>query len=193
MQELILAQPRGTARTETQRELADAEMHQQFEFLLPECAPLAFRVARAVLRNDADAEDVAQESLLRAYRSFHRLRDRQKFRSWLVRIAFRLALDRLRSAKRRGVREADWLRDSARPANVAAGTRDFQAELDRALAELPEKQRLVLLLSAMEGHSIEEVASLVGIPVGTVKSRLFVAKKHLAEKLRCFVKTTDNR
>jgi RNA polymerase sigma-70 factor, ECF subfamily len=193
MQELILAQPRGTARTETQRENAAAEMHRQYELLLPECAPLAFRVARAVLRNDADAEDVAQDSLLRAYRSFHRLRDPGKFRSWLVRIAFRLALDRLRSAKRRGVREASWLRESVRPETSVVVSKDFQTELDRAMAELPEKQRLVLLLSAMEGHTIEEVAVLVGVPVGTVKSRLFAAKKYLAEKLRCFVKTTGNR
>jgi RNA polymerase sigma-70 factor, ECF subfamily len=193
MQEWILAQPRGAARTETQREVAYAEMLRQFEILLPECVPLAFRVARAVLRNDADAEDVAQDSVLRAYRSFHRLRDRQKFRSWLVRIAFRLALDRLRSAKRRGVREANWLRESAHSANAAAGTRDFQSEFERALAELPEKQRLVLLLSAMEGYTIDEVAALVGVPVGTVKSRLFAAKKQLAEKLTCFAKTTKNR
>ncbi|HUL15418.1 MAG TPA: RNA polymerase sigma factor [Terriglobales bacterium] len=193
MQELILAQPRGTARGETQRELADAELQRQFESLLPECAPLVFRVARGVLRNDADAEDVAQESLLRAYRSFHRLRDRQKFRSWIVRITFRLALDRLRSVRRRGVREANWLRESLPPTNSSPAGGDFQAELDRALAELPEKQRLALLLSAMEGHTIEEVAALLAVPVGTVKSRLFVAKKHLAEKLRCFVKTTENR
>jgi RNA polymerase sigma-70 factor (ECF subfamily) len=53
-----------------------------------------------------------------------------------------------------------------------------------ALEELPQKQRLVLLLSAIEGYSMEEVAALLNIPLGTVKSRLFFARKQLAEKLR---------
>ena len=58
---------------------------------------------------------------------------------------------------------------------------------------LPEKQRLVLLLAAMEGHTLEEVSVLLGVPLGTVKSRLFFAKKTLAEKLRCFVNPIEKR
>jgi RNA polymerase sigma-70 factor (ECF subfamily) len=61
------------------------------------------------------------------------------------------------------------------------------------LEELPEKQRLVVLLAAMEGHALEEVSLLLGVPVGTVKSRLFFAKKTLAEKLRCFVSPIERR
>src|SRR5258708_8950240 len=59
---------------------------------------------------------------------------------------------------------------------------EFQEHLDDALAELPEKLRLVLLLAAMEGHTIEEIASMLGISTGTVKSRIFYARKQLAEK-----------
>jgi RNA polymerase sigma-70 factor (ECF subfamily) len=163
----------------------------EWEALLRENAPLAFRVARGVLRNDADAEDVAQEALLRAYRRFGRLRERSKFRSWLVRISFRLALDRLRSIKRRHEREAQWAIENVR--TDSSGGSEFQRHLDVALAELPGKQRLVLLLAAMEGHTLEEVAALLGIPLGTVKSRLFFAKKELAEKLRCFVNPFEKR
>src|SRR5262249_8979466 len=153
-----------------------------------EAAPLAFRVARGVLRNSADAEDVAQEALLRAYRRFDRLRDRQRFRGWLVRISFRLALDRLRSGKRREQRETLWSQSEPRISTEdAAATSEFQFHLERAIAELSEKYRLVLLLNAIEGHTLEEVAALLGLPLGTVKSRLFVARKHLAEKLRCHV------
>jgi RNA polymerase sigma-70 factor (ECF subfamily) len=190
MQELILAQPHGTIGAELEREAADVELRREFESLLPECSSLAFRVARGVLRNGADAEDVAQEALLKAYRRFHRLRDRGKFRSWLVRISFRLALDRLRSAKRRGQRDANWLRESSLRQTSVAAPSDFQEQFDRALSELSEKHRLVLLLSAMEGHTINEVSILLSVPPGTVKSRLFFAKKQLAEKLRCFVKNT---
>lgn len=161
----------------------------EWEALLRENAPLAFRVARGVLRNDAEAEDVAQEALLRAYRRFGRLRERAKFRSWLVRISFRLALDRLRSIKRRQQRETEWVLENFR-ADSGAGS-EFQRHLDAALEELPKKQRLVLLLAAMEGHTLEEVSALLGIPLGTVKSRLFFAKKELAEKLRCFANPTN--
>jgi RNA polymerase sigma-70 factor (ECF subfamily) len=198
MQELILIEPGSTApkldKAEWMRETERAAMRREFEERLADSSALAFRVARGVLKNDADAEDVAQESLLRAYREFARLRDRNRFRAWLVRISFRLALDRLRSAKRRELREAEWTReqDRVRPVN-SLGSREFQQQLERAMDELPEKLRLALFLSAMEGHSLEEIAMLLSVPVGTVKSRIFFARKQLAEKLRCFVTLTVNR
>src|SRR5258708_27112535 len=107
MQELVLIQPIRAAEDDWSREAAQAVRRREFEARLAECGALAFRVAHGVLRNDADAEDVAQEALLRAYRRFDRLRDAQRFRGWLVRIVFRLALDRARSAKRRELRETE--------------------------------------------------------------------------------------
>ena len=94
MQELVLIQPSRSAEKEFAQEAAQAALRREFEERLAECGPLAYRVARGVLRNNAEAEDVAQEALLRAYRRFDRLRDRRRFRAWLVRIAFRLAIDR---------------------------------------------------------------------------------------------------
>src|SRR5712664_1818402 len=215
MQELVLIQPGGTAdrfaaaqdkdrftvahekEDELAREAAQADTRREFEARLAECGPLAYRVARGVLRNSADAEDVAQEALLRAYRRFDRLRDRNRFRAWLIRISFRLAIDRLRSAKRREQRDVLWSQPAHQPPAVTAedlaASSEFQVHLDRALAELPEKLRLVLLLAAMEGYTIDEIASLLSIPVGTVKSRIFVARKQLAEKLRCHVNITKTR
>jgi len=197
MQEMVLIQPGGITRTGLTRQSEDASTQLEFEERLSECAPLAYRVARGVLRNSADAEDVAQEAMLKAYRSFHRLRDRTRFRAWLVRISFRLALDRLRSTKRRELRDQLWSQPAHHPpvasAEDVAASNQFQLHLDRALAELPEKLRLALLLSAMEGHSLEEVAELVGAPLGTVKSRIFLARKQLAEKLRCHVNIIKTR
>src|ERR1700719_4144393 len=157
MQELVLIQPIRAAEDEWSREAAHAAKQREFEKRLAECGPLAYRVARGVLRNDADAEDVAQEALLRAYRQFDRLRDAQRFRGWLVRIVFRLALDRARSAKRRELRETEWAQPARRAspptAEELAASNEFQALFDRALEELPEKLRLVLLLSAMQEHT----------------------------------------
>jgi RNA polymerase sigma-70 factor, ECF subfamily len=197
MQELVLIQPVSTARSELVREADQADARREFEERLAECGPLAYRVARGVLRNTADAEDVAQEALLRAYKSFDHLRDRRRFRGWLVRISFRLALDRLRSAKRREQRDTLWSQPEHLPPPVTAedvaASNQFQAHLDRAVAGLPEKLRLVLLLSALDGYTIEEIASMVGVPLGTVKSRIFIARKKLAEKLRCHANTIKTR
>ncbi len=197
MQELVLVQPGRTVGNELEHDAAQAGTRREFEQRLAECGPLAFRVARGVLRNTADAEDVAQEALLRAYRRFDRLRDRKRFRAWLVRIAFRLALDRLRSGKRRELRDTIWSQPEHQPraatAEELAASNEFQAHLENALTELPEKLRLVLLLAAMEGHTIDEIAAMLGIPVGTVKSRIFYARRQLAEKLRCHANTIKTR
>ena len=197
MQELVLIQPVGMARSELVREAAQTDARREFEERLAECGSLAFRVARGVLRNTADAEDVAQEALLRAYQSFARLREPSRFRGWLVRIAFRIALDRLRAAKRREQRDLRWSQPEhqppARTVEELAAANQFQGHLERALEELPEKLRLVLLLSAMEGHTLEEIAVLLQVPLGTVKSRIFIARKKLAEKLQCHANTIRMR
>ena len=197
MQELVLVQPGRTVGDELEHDAAHADTRREFEERLAECGPLAYRVAHGVLHNSADAEDVAQEALLRAYRQFDRLRDRGRFRAWLVRIAFRLALDRLRSGKRREQRDTLWSQPEHQPrtatAEDIAASNEFQEHLDDALAELPEKLRLVLLLAAMEGHTIEEIASMLGISTGTVKSRIFYARRQLAEKLRCHANIIKTR
>jgi RNA polymerase sigma-70 factor (ECF subfamily) len=163
----------------------DASLEREFEQRLADCPTLAYRVALGVLRNPTDAEDVAQESMLRAYRNFHRLRDRDSFRAWLVRTAWRLSLDRIRSAGRRERRERSAMLDQPAAAveNVAA-TREFERHVAAALDALPEKLRIVMLLAAIEGYNTREVAKLLALPEGTVKSRLHSARKQLAQALR---------
>jgi RNA polymerase sigma-70 factor, ECF subfamily len=188
MQELALTRQGSILEADSPREIARARILHEFETLLAECGPLAFRVAQGVLRNAADAEEVAQEALLRAYQKFHRLRNPAQFRPWLVRITFRLALDRWRSTRRRRLRETEWALPDLRPAvptaEEVASANAFQLRLEKAMAELPEKSRLVLLLAAIEGHTLAEVSEILAVPIGTVKSRLFFARKQLAEKLQ---------
>ena len=188
MRELVLIQPGRVLVGPSERESESCRAHREFEERLAECGPLAFRVAYGVLRNAADAEDVAQEALLKAYRNFGRLREPARIRGWLVRIAFRMALDRWRSAKRREMREVQG-EQMEQPAvgptvEELAASSELQARLERAMEELPEKFRLVVLLAGIQGYTLEEVSGMLGIPMGTVKSRLFFARKRLAEKLR---------
>jgi len=170
----------------------DDSLEREFEQRLADCPTLAYRVALGVLRNTAEAEDVAQEAMLRAYRSFHRLRDRDRFRGWLVRTAWRLSLDRIRASGRRERRECvameGWRETGA---ENAAASLEFERHVASALDKLPEKLRMVMLLAAIEGYNTREVATLLGLPEGTVKSRLFHARKQMAESLKWLVKNTS--
>jgi RNA polymerase sigma-70 factor (ECF subfamily) len=160
----------------------------EFGERLRESSSLAFRVAYGVLRHREDAEDVAQEAFVRAHRSIAQLRDREKFRAWLVRMTWRLAIDRIRNDRRRIARESAAEPNSEASAEQLASAGERARRLWAAIDELPEKLRIAIVLSGIEGHDIAEVARLLAIPEGTVKSRLFLARKALAEKLQCLVK-----
>jgi RNA polymerase sigma-70 factor (ECF subfamily) len=164
---------------------AQEELAREFEARLADSSTLAFRVAYGVLRQKQDAEDVAQDAFVRAHRRFSQLRDRERFRAWLVRVTFRLALDRRRSELRRNARElaADRIVGPPTPHDTAV-TAERAARLWEAIDALPEKLRLVTVLAAIEGERISDVARLIGAPEGTIKSRLFDARRILAEKLR---------
>ena len=169
----------------------DAALAREFDARLADCPRLAYRVALGVLRNAAEAEDVAQEALLRAYRNFHRLRDRDRFRGWIARTAWRLALDRIRAARRRESRELAAVESlPERGVENIVASREFEQHVARAMDALPEKLRLVMVLAAIEGYNTREVAALLAIPDGTVRSRLFLARQQLAESLRWLVKNT---
>ncbi len=166
-------------------EVEEDELAREFETRLVESSTLAFRVAYSVLRQREDAEDVAQEAFARAYRRFRQLRDRNRFRAWLVRMTWRLALDRRRGERRRVTRDTAWADagPAAAPAPPGPVERLRAWELWCAIDALPPKLRLVVVLANIEGHGMNEVAALVGVPAGTVKSRLFEARRRLKEML----------
>jgi RNA polymerase sigma-70 factor, ECF subfamily len=180
------------AASSTEIAVSDREaLEREFQEQLAESSTLAFRVAFGVLRERAEAEDVAQETLIKAYKNFRRLRDRGRFRSWLVRISWRLAIDRQRAGRRRDRREQDvavnearTAASMARTAEEMAASQEFERRLGEALEELPEKLRLVMLMVGIEGYNTREVASLLGLPEATVKSRMRLARARLVERLR---------
>ncbi len=163
----------------------DQDLEREFEDRLRESTTLAFRVAYGVLRHRQDAEDVAQEAFAKAYRSFSQLRDRDRFRAWLMRMTWRLAIDRWRSDRRRTAREQAVETGDAMTTEDVAVSRQRAERLWQAIDELPEKLRIVVVLGAIEGHDIRTMARLLDLPEGTVKSRLYLARKGLAESLQC--------
>jgi RNA polymerase sigma-70 factor (ECF subfamily) len=172
----------------------DADLELEFEDRLRESSSLAVRIAYSVLRQRQDAEEVAQEAFAKAYRRFSQLRDRNSFRAWLVRITWRLAIDRWRSERRRTAREqAPTTEVADASAEAVALERERADRLWRAIEDLPEKLREAIVLSAIQGYDVREVALLLGLPEGTVKSRLFLARKGLAQRLQCLVHDTKRR
>jgi RNA polymerase sigma-70 factor (ECF subfamily) len=166
-------------------EAADRE----FADRLAECAGLAIRVAYSVMRNQQDAEDVAQEAFARAHRKFSQLRERDRFRAWLVRMVWRIAIDRRRSDKRRAIREQAVVGELiSAPGEADAIARERAERLWRAIDALPEKLRIVVVLSSIEGHTVDSVAEMLGAPAGTIKSRLFDARRKLQEALQCLTR-----
>jgi RNA polymerase sigma-70 factor (ECF subfamily) len=146
-----------------------------------------FQIAYSVLGNSADAEDAAQEAFLLAYQKFAALREAEKFRAWVNRIVFRLALNRRRGYRRRLVRDTTW-QIEVTPAMVdgaeVAEQRVMLDRLRREIERLPEKFRSVLQLSIVEEMEAGDVGAVLGIPAGTVRSRLHTARKLLLEVMK---------
>lgn len=164
--------------------MADDELERDFEARLVDSSTLAFRVAFSVTRHREDAEDVAQEALIRAHRSFRHLRDRERFRAWLVRVTWRLALDRQRANRRRVTRELSAQTAAPSTPDDSAEAAQLAADVWEAIDALPPKLRLAIVLASIEGHDVGEVGRLLRLPEGTVKSRLFLARQRMKEHLQ---------
>ena len=162
------------------------DLAREFEARLADSSTLAFRVAYSIVRQKQDAEDIAQDAFARAYRRFDQLRDRERFRAWLARMTWRLAIDFKRAQKRRTSREdsAARLVPSATRGEPDAIERDRSARLWQAIDTLPDRLRIVVVLAAIEGHTVHDVAALLDAPEGTIKSRLFEAREKLREMLQ---------
>jgi len=146
-----------------------------------------FQIAYGILGNPADAEEVAQEVFLRAYQKFPSLREAEKFGAWANRVTFRLALNRQRGLRRRLARETAW--HGAGTGETVDGTKNAEESvlverLRNEIEGLPEKLRRVLQLSIVEDMDATDVGVVLGIPAGTVRSRLHTARKLLLEAMK---------
>ncbi len=153
----------------------------------------AYSLALRFLRTREAAEDVTQEAFVRAWRAIDTFRG-ERFRSWLLRIVANAARDELRRRKRRPQRSLDETWDDSDMASIdpvepglgpqeRAEQTELRGVLERAIAELPEEWRMVVLLSDVHGMSYEEIADAVDAPLGTVKSRLSRARARLRQLL----------
>ncbi|HKB23657.1 MAG TPA: sigma-70 family RNA polymerase sigma factor [Methylomirabilota bacterium] len=164
-----------------------------FEPLVEKYRQRVYRLACNVLRDPEEARDVAQEAFIRAFQALPNFRGQSAFYTWLFRITLNVASDRARQRAARGralgterVEEGDWERTlvdpGETPADSAARAED-RSRIERALESLPEHHRAIIMLSDLEGLSYREIAEVLGIPMGTVMSRLHNARKRLRRAL----------
>jgi RNA polymerase sigma-70 factor (ECF subfamily) len=168
----------------------DRTQDEALEDLVRQHSRLLYRIAYAALRSHHDAEDATQETFLRVLRYRHKLAGVEDPKTWLARIAWRVAVDR--SRQHRSKREislddpetpGEDVPSSHAPADQAMQGSQVGVRLERLIAALPRKLRAPLILSAIEEMSPREVAATLGISEAAVRSRVFRARQILKEKL----------
>jgi RNA polymerase sigma-70 factor, ECF subfamily len=148
----------------------------------------ARRVAYAILQSWDDADDVVQDAAFAAWQAMERFEAQRAFRPWFLRIVANAALDLLR---RRRVRRAEPLGE-ALAANTPAPDQEaerslLRSRIDQAIANLPERQRVAVILFDREGYSHAEIANVLQVPEGTVRSYVFHARRALRRALNTLV------
>jgi RNA polymerase sigma-70 factor (ECF subfamily) len=152
-----------------------------FDALLGATIHRLYAVAERILRDPDRAGDAVQEALVLAWHDLPGLREPERFDAWLQRVAVNAARMTHRSRRRRGVREIPQSRlGTARTQPVVNdGTAADARVLDAALRTLDVEQRSILVLHHLEGRSVAEIAAMLDVPIGTVKSRLHTARREL--------------
>jgi RNA polymerase sigma-70 factor (ECF subfamily) len=175
-----------------------AEDRERFEAMVSEHLDGLFGASLRLTRNRARAEDVLQETFLRAWRSFHTFRPGTNVRAWLYRILMNAYIDGYRKSEREPevvdqedvdefylyskVHESEDYRRAGNPEEVLLNNL-MDADVKGALQSLSETFRNVVILSDIEGFSYKEIAEILGIPIGTVMSRLHRGRRQLQVKL----------
>jgi RNA polymerase sigma-70 factor (ECF subfamily) len=175
-----------------------------FGQLVDEYKDKIYNYVARMLNDPYEAEDVTQEAFLRAYRSLPRFRGASSFHTWLYRIASNLAIDVVRKRKRQeptfsldeplesddGEYERELPDETGGPEDRTS-TRETRVAVRRAIMDLPEKLRDVMILYELQGETYEDIAGILDVPLGTVKSRLFNARNRLKESLEELVEAGE--
>ena len=163
------------------------------------------RLLGRMIRDQAEVEDVVQESFIKAYRALHNFRGDSAFYTWLYRIGINTAKNYLVSMGRRPqvmqeveIEDVENFEDGGEMRTMdtpetAMMTKQIAQTVNDTVASLPEELRTAITLREIEGLSYEEIATLMQCPIGTVRSRIFRARETISEKLRPLVDAKDGK
>ena len=170
--------------------------NEAFELLVVKYQERIFRLMRRLLGNRDQVEDLAQEVFIRAYRSLGSFKGESSFYTWLYKIALNTCRNYYRSMGRRpegSVVESESILDNIESNRVNPEKEAFRTEfwdtVKGSLHELPPEQREAIVLCDLEGLSYEEMSNVIGIPVGTVRSRVFRGRRALQQRLEPYLHT----
>ncbi len=196
---MTATQPQAASDIDLVR-LAQAGDADAFGELVERNRRAVFRAALAAVGTPSEADDVAQEAFVTAFQKLHSFRGEAAFRTWLLSITWRKAIDRRKSVTR-------WLKRAVTPFDTqgeemgdpmdrlpsgeasqeqTSSAAELERHLRRLIATLPRKLRDALLLAGSGDHSYEQISAMLGIPVGTVKWRVSEARRVLKQKLATF-------
>ncbi len=155
----------------------------EFSKKILEAEQTLYRVSKSILINDADCEDAVQEAVLKAYLKRNSLREEKYFKTWLTRILINECYQLLRT-KKQELSYEDYFQEEQAETNQ-------HSELYDAILKLNIKHRMPIILHYIEGYSVNEIAKLLRVPSGTVKSRLSKGRKQLKKLLDYEVEYND--
>lgn len=156
-----------------------------YDYLVSKYMKRVVSIAWGIVRNAHDAEDLAQEAFVKAYRTIGRFRSGEPFGPWIYRIVTNLALDVVKHRNRYRQEALDEREPAARRdlADLPAETRELAERIDAAIESLPEMQRIVARLYLVEQFGHAEIAAMTGLSEGTIRSHLSLGRAKLKEKL----------
>jgi RNA polymerase sigma-70 factor (ECF subfamily) len=167
--------------------------HRAFEALVLKYQERIYRLIQRMISSSDVVDDLAQEVFIRAYRSIGDFKGESSLYTWLYKIALNLCRNHYRTRGRKPAHEELDEADGAIGLEAAGGTpedevsrREFWDQLRRGLDELPAEQREAVVFCDLEGMSYEEMANVIGVPIGTVRSRIFRGRRALQERLAPF-------
>ncbi len=142
-----------------------------------------YKTAKIILKNDDDIYDAIQESLISMYKNYDTLKDKSVFASWATRIIINKCYDLLRKKKRDNTEDVDEIIDTSMEISYYDNYDDDKYGIKKAMEFLSEDQKLVTTLYYYDDYSVKEIAEILGIQEGTVKSRLSKSREILKNKL----------
>lgn len=154
-----------------------------FEVLVGRYERAVYNLALRMLRNPEDAKDATQEAFFKAFRSLRTFKTGAKFSTWILAIAYNASCDRLSKRRRYANTELPERADPGPGPAEEAEREDEAQRLRRAVDALPDKYRAVITLYHLQGKQYDEIATILGVPMGTVKTHLFRAKDLLRKRL----------